>query len=69
MIALLTNINSDTGFKETIQWTFIPEKLDFQAMRQILGTLKTDFLKWVHSTKSSVSDKSKEIPLEVPFLI
>ena len=57
MIEELTNINIDTGFEETIQWTFTPGKLDVKAIEQMFGKLKTAFKKCAPSTTSTVPEK------------
>ena len=57
VIEELTNINIDTGFEETIQWTFTPGKLDVKAIEQMLGELKTAFIKCARSTTSTVPEK------------
>ena len=57
VIEELTNINIDTGFEETIQWTFTPGKLDVKAIEQMLGELKTAFKKCAPSTTLTVPEK------------
>ena len=57
VIEELTNINIDTGFEETTQWTFTPGKLDVKAIEQMLGELKTAFIKCARSTTSTVPEK------------
>ena len=68
VIEELTNINIDTGFNETIQWTFTPGKLDPKAIEQILGELKTAFIKCAHNPTSTVLKKGKESPVKMPVL-
>ena len=68
VIEELTNINIDTGFEETIQWTFTPGKLDAKAIQQIFGELKTAFIKCAHNPTSTVLEKEKGSPVKMPVL-
>ena len=63
VIEELTNINIDTGFEETIQWTFTPGKLDAKTIEQMFGDLKTAFIKCAHNPTSTVLEKEKGSPV------
>ena len=68
VIEELTNINIDTGFEETIQWTFTPGKLDAKTIEQMFGELETAFIKCAHSTTSTVLEKGRGSLVKMPVL-
>ena len=54
---VIEELTIDTGFEETIQWTFTPGKLGAKAVEQMLGELKTAFIKCAPGTTSTVLEK------------